>query len=63
VDHHVPPTIDSAFDFSHDFSMRTSSRRAGAKVENGFMFSKARILRRLLHGPVWMRERPTNSTD
>ena len=32
----VPPTIDTAFDFSHDSSMRTSSRRAGAKVENGF---------------------------
>ena len=34
--------------------MRTSrrSRRAGAKVENGFLFSKARSLRRLLHGPL-----------
>jgi hypothetical protein len=63
VEHLVPPTIDTAFDFSHDSSMRTSSRRAGAKVENVFLFSKARILRRLLHGPVWMRERPINSTD
>jgi hypothetical protein len=59
----VPPTIDTAFDFSHDFSMRTPSRRAGAKVENGFMFSKARCLRRLLHGPVWMRERPISFAD
>jgi hypothetical protein len=38
----------------HDSSMQTSrrSRRAGAKVENGFLFSKARSLRRLLHEPL-----------
>ena len=36
----------------HDSSMRTSRRRrAGAKVENIFPFSKARFLRRLLHKP------------
>jgi hypothetical protein len=27
----------------HDSSMRTSRRRAGAKVENSFLFSKARF--------------------
>jgi len=31
---------------------------AGAKVENGFSFSKA--AGRLLHRSVWMRERPIN---
>src|ERR1019366_8785981 len=36
----------------HDSSMRTSRRRAGAKVENVFLFSKACLLRRLLHGPL-----------
>jgi hypothetical protein len=38
----VPPTIDSAPYCGHDSSMRTSSRRAGAKVENASVaFSKA----------------------
>jgi hypothetical protein len=32
----VPPTIDTALYFGHDSSMRTSSRRAGAEVENCF---------------------------
>jgi len=46
------------FDCSHDSSMRTPSRRAGAEVEKQFYrFSEARE-RRLLHRPVWMRERP-----
>jgi hypothetical protein len=40
----------------HDSSIRTSSRQAGAEVGNAdFVFSKAHQ-RRLLHGPVWMRE-------
>jgi len=46
TNHRFGPYID------HDSSMRTSRRRAGAKVENGFLFSKARLLRRLLHGPL-----------
>ena len=53
----APPTIDTAPYCGHDSSMRTSSRRAGAEVENVCLFSKVRK-RRLLHGPVWMRECP-----
>ena len=33
------------------------------KWKTALPFSKARTVRRLLHGPVWMRERPINSAD
>ena len=51
------PTIDTVQYCDHDSSMRTSSRRVGVEVENTF-FRFPRRQRRLLHGPVWMRECP-----
>jgi len=63
VDHLVPPTIDTAFDFSHDSSCEHPAAGPVRKWKTAFSFSKARTLRRLLHGPVWMRERPIIFSD
>jgi len=47
--------------YDHDSSIRTSSRRRPVrKWKNVLCFSKAHFVRRLLHGPSWMRERPIN---
>ena len=50
VEQLVPPTIDTAFDFSHDSSMRTPSRRAGAKVENSFLVFQGAYVARIPPG-------------
>ena len=39
----APPTIDTAPDCGHDSSMRTSSRRVGAEVENAFSCFPRRV--------------------